>query len=365
MMRVGVLIHRCTGGGAERVAGEVSRLLDEQGLQVYFCTFFQDEEEYPFGGERISFPEERTGSLRILMSRMRWVRRIKREKKLDVMISFLPQANLINLLTGGSTIVSFRNNPEELSSGYQALFGLTLQWADRVVAISKGVEQSLLRLYPGVYGKTTVIYNPLGTFAIQKRNLRPVKKILTVGRLVSQKAQYRLIEAFLRVAQTRPELTLRIFGEGSLRSQLEAHAKATDVAERIEIHSFTHEIEREYAEADLFVLSSDYEGFGNVILEGLAKGLPVIATDCPYGPREILAPDTAVTETASKMEIHQFGILIPLGDEEETIAYLAEAIVRVCDDRELRERLNRQGPKRAAEFSREEIGQVWRRLLNL
>ncbi len=364
-MRVGILIHKCSGGGAERVAGEVSRLLDEQGLEVVFFTFFQRKEEYPFGGERVSFPEERTGSLLTLWNRIRWVRRMKREKKIDVMISFLPQANLINLITGGRTIVSFRNNPEELSSGYQAIFGLTLHWADRVVAVSKGVEASLVKYYPAVRGKTTTIYNPLGDFAIQERNLRPVRRILSIGRLESQKAHHRLIEAFGQIAPYRPELTLRIFGEGSLSRQLEIQAEATGFGDRIELLPFTYEIENEYNQADLFVLASDYEGFGNVLLESLAKGLPVISTDCPYGPREILAPETAVTDRANQMEIHEFGILTPLGvAEEETIAQLATAICRLCDDEELRGRLNRQGPKRAKDFSREEIGQVWRRLLN-
>lgn len=364
-MKIGILVHKCSGGGAERVAGEVSRLLDEQGVEVVFFTFFQEKVEYPFGGERVSFPEERRGSLLTLWNRTRWVRKMKREKKIDVMISFLPQANLINLLTGGRTVLSIRNNPSKLSSGYQALFGLTLHWADRVVAVSKGVEENLLKAYPAIRGKTTTIYNPLGNFTIQERNLRPVKRILSAGRLESQKAQYRLIEAFSRLAETRPELTLRILGEGSLHKTLTAQAEATDYGDRIEILPYTAEIEREYEEADLFVLASDYEGFGNVLLESLAKGLPVISVDCPYGPRELLAPGTAMSEQAKKMEIHAFGILTPLCEEEEgTIAVLAEAIVRVCDDEDLRGRLNRQGPKRAKDFSREEIGQTWRRVLN-
>lgn len=365
-MRVGVLIYKCKGGGAERVAGEVSRLLDEQGMEVYFCTFFQSREEYPHAGRRLSFPQEKSGSIVTVFRRIQWVRQIKKKHQLDVMISFLPQANLINILTGGHTVVSFRNNPEvELSSLYQAIFGLVLPYASRIVAVSKGVEESLKRRYPAIHGKTTTIYNPLGDFTVEARSLRPVRQILSVGRLEAQKGQKRLIAAFAKAAETRPELTLRIFGEGRLEPALKAQAQATGFADRIEILPFTHEIEREYKEADLFVLASDYEGFGNVILEALAKGLPVIATDCRFGPREILAPGTPVTDQVKKMEIHEFGILTPLcTKEEESIAQLTDAICRLCDDDELRARLNRQGTKRAQDFHREEIGQVWRRLIN-
>lgn len=363
-MRVGVLVHKCSGGGAERVAGQVSRLLDEQGVDVFFFTFFQREEEYPFAGERVSFPEERTRSLSTMWKRMRWVKKMKREKKLDVMISFLPQANLINLITGGRAIVSIRNNPDKLSSSYKALFALTLHRADRVVAVSKGVEENLIRQYPAIRGRTTTIYSPLGNFNSQERSLRPVKRILTVGRLESQKAQSRLIEAFSRIAIHRPELSLRIIGEGSLKEQLKAQAQATGFGNRIEFLPYITAIEQEYEAADLMVMTSDYEGLSNVLLESLAKGLPVISTDCPYGSRELMAPGTDVSQSAKQMEIHAFGILTPLREEEDTIAAVAKAMVRLCDDEDLRSRLNREGPKRVKDFSREEIGQVWRRLLN-
>ena len=365
-MRVGILVHKCSGGGAERIAGEVSRLLDQQGMEVYFCTFFQKQDEYPYGGTRLNFPKEKAGSVQTLFKRIQWVRQIKKDHQLDVMISFLPQANLINIITGGKSVVSFRNNPQaELSSLYQAAFGLLLPHATRIVAISKGVEANLKQRYPAIHGKTTTIYNPLCSFEAEEKLRQPLKRILTVGRLQAQKGHSRLIEAFAQVAENRPDLTLRIRGEGKLKEALQAQAEQSGFTDRIEILPFTHEIEEEYRQADLFVLASDYEGFGNVILEALAKGVPVIATDCPYGPREILAPGTEITEKASKMEIHEFGVLTPLCQKEaDTITQMAQAIGRLCDDDDMRFRLNRVGPDRAKDFSREEIGLIWRRLLS-
>ena len=364
-MKVGILIHKCSGGGAERVASEISLLLVEQGVEVYFLTFFKEDKEYPHAGVRLSFEQEKTGSLLVLFMRLRWVRRLKREQKLDAVISFLPEANLINLLTGGDTILSFRNNPESLSTAYKMLFGLTLHGAKRIVAISKGVEDCLIRMYPAVRGKTTTIYNPIAPFSAYERPIRSVKRIIHVGRLSNQKAQQHLLEAFRILAPTRPELMLRMIGNGVRKEEFERWIQENDLADRVEMIPFTWEIEREYEEADLLVLCSVYEGFGNVITEALTKGLPVISTDCPFGPREILAPTTLVNEVAKQVEIHEFGILTPWDDGEETAKCLAKAIARVIDDDELRIRLQEWGPKRAKDFSREKVGQAWRRILNM
>lgn len=364
-MRVGILIHKCSGGGAERVAGEISRLLDDQGMEVFFCTFFKEAEEYPYAGDRISFWEEKHGSAITFLKRIQWIRKVKREKKLDVMISLLPQANLINLLTGGRAIVSFRNDPASLSSIYRAAFRLTLRRAEKAVAVSKGVEEELKREYPAICGKTTTIYSPARFAPVDKRNPRRIKRILAVGRLEEQKAHSRMIEAFAAIAKTRPELSLRIIGEGSQRNMLLEQVKALGLEARVEILPFTPAIRQEYLEADLLVLASRHEGLSNVLLEALAMGLPVVATDCPYGSREILAPATPVTERARRVEIHEFGVLSPLlAPEEETIEHLSRAMRRVLEDEELQSRLTKSGPKRLADFSGEEIGRVWRRLIN-
>ena len=364
-MRVGILIHKCSGGGAERVAGEISRLLDEQGMDVFFFTFFKEEEEYPYAGERVSFGEEKRGSAATFLKRIEWIRKVKIEKKLDVMISFLPQANLINLVTGGRAIVSFRNDPASLSSGYRAAFGLTLHWAEKAVAVSKGVEEELKREYPAIRGKTTTIYSPARFAPVENRNLRRIKRILAVGRLEEQKAHSRIIEAFAALVKTRPELTLRIIGEGTQRGALLEQVKRLGVEARVEILPFTPAIRQEYLDADLLVLASRHEGLSNVLMEALAMGLPVVATDCPYGSRELLAPATPVAERASRVEIHEFGVLSPLlTTEEETIEHLTRAMRRVLEDEELQSRLTTSGPKRLADFSGEEIGRVWRRLIN-
>lgn len=364
-MRVGILVHKCSGGGAERVAGELSRLLDEAGCQVFFCTFFREEDEYSFAGERIHFSEEKRGSLFTVLARLKWVGQTKRDRGLDVMISFLPQANVINLLTGARTIVSFRNDPASLPSVYKILFGLILHRAEKIVAVSRGVEEAVKREYPAVHGKTTTIYSPARFKSIEKRPIRQMRMILSVGRLEEQKAHHRTIAAFAALAKSRPGLILRIFGEGSLKSQLQAQAEATGFGDRIEILPFKKEIQQDYLQADLLVLASNHEGLSNVLVEALAMGLPIVATDCPYGSRELVAPATPIAERATQIEEHEFGVLSPLlANEDQTIEALTKAIKKVLDDQELQAKLTVQGPKRAADFSGEEIAKIWRRLIN-
>jgi glycosyltransferase involved in cell wall biosynthesis len=139
-------------------------------------------------------------------------------------------------------------------------------------------------------------------------------RILTVGSLKEQKNHALLIRAFARLARERPA-RLMILGEGELRPALEALAEAEGVGDRVLMPGFAADPWPYYASADLFVLSSDYEGFGLVLVEAMRSGLKVVSTDCEAGPREILADG-------------RYGRLVPCGDVEA----LAEAMAEALDD---------------------------------
>lgn len=193
--------------------------------------------------------------------------------------------------------------------------------ADGAVAISKGVGDDLAAHAGIVPERLTVIYNPINVEAVQRaarddpghpwlRDSIPV--ILAVGRLTYQKDFSTLLRAFARLRAMRPA-RLIVLGQGEDRAALDSLAAGLGVAGDVAFPGYTTNPFAYMARAQVFVLSSRWEGFGNVLVEALACGLPVVSTDCPSGPREIL-DDGA------------FGALVPVGDDRAMAAAIAEAI---------------------------------------
>lgn len=177
---------------------------------------------------------------------------------------------------------------------------LLYRLADKLIAVSKGSARDLSRL-AGVPVDT--IYNPIVPIGAGPAvaSAWPLgRRILAAGSLKEQKNHLLLIEA---ISLLNPELdaSLVIIGEGSLRGLLEDRVKQLGLQSRIRMPGYMTDPSPYFRAAELFVLSSDYEGFGNVIVEALSAGLPVVSTDCPDGPGEIL-------------DDGQFGILTPCGD---------------------------------------------------
>ena len=195
--------------------------------------------------------------------------------------------------------------------------------ADAVVTVSQGVAEDLRTLI-GIPGKEiTTIYNPVVTAAVeagarkdpQHPWLRPGEPpvILAIGKLKKQKDFTNLLHAFQQVRSNRIA-RLIILGEGNERPRLQRLARRLGVAEDVDLHGFDSNPFAYLARASLFVLSSAWEGFGNVLVEAMACGCPVVSTDCPSGPSEIL-------------EGGRFGPLVPVG----VSAALAAAIERRLD----------------------------------
>jgi glycosyltransferase involved in cell wall biosynthesis len=152
--------------------------------------------------------------------------------------------------------------------------------------------------------------------------------------LKDEKNQALLFHAFALLLET-VDARLMLLGEGPLRGKLEALSRKLGVADKIVMPGFVTDPAPFYRTADLFVLSSDYEGFGNVIVEALACGLPAVSTDCPSGPAEIL-------------ENGRFGQLTPVGDAVALADAMAESLAAEHDREALRRRAADFSPARAA-----------------
>ncbi|MFN3591959.1 MAG: glycosyltransferase, partial [Thermaurantiacus sp.] len=153
-------------------------------------------------------------------------------------------------------------------------------------------------------------------------------RILTAGRMKPQKNHALLIRAFARLEL--PSARLAILGDGRSEAATRALVAEMDLQTRVLMPGFVADPGPWLRSADLFVLSSDYEGFGNVLVEALAAGLPIVSTDCPFGPAEIL-------------EHGCYGRLVPVGDEGALAAAMADALAEDHDRAALR--------RRAADFA--------------
>ena len=207
----------------------------------------------------------------------------------------------------------------------RVLAALMRRWypsADAVVTVSAGVADDVARWTPVPPSRIEVIFNAVLTASFEERLRRPVEHpwfsdggppvVVTIARLSRQKDLPTLLEALRLLREERP-VRLMVLGDGPRRSEVEAAVRRLGIEDDVWLPGFVEVPQPYLAHADLFVLSSRYEGFGNVLVEALAAGLPVVATDCPHGPREVLRDG-------------ELGRLVAVGDAAALARSMGEAL---------------------------------------
>jgi glycosyltransferase involved in cell wall biosynthesis len=333
------------GGGAERMMVHLANAFVKRGIQVDLVLVravgaYQDEV-----AEEVRIIDLQAS--RILTALPKLVRYLRTHRP-EAMLSTLTFANVVatwacrwvchppRLVLREANTVSAISGP---SSGLKNrliphLIGCFYPRADQVVTISKGAQEDLIKVSGLPSQALTTIYNPVVTKELTEKaqdlpnhpwfveGTLPI--ILAVGRLEPQKNFETLIRAFRRVHDEK-EARLLILGEGGERERLESLVHSLSLTDDVDIPGFVANPFCYMANSDLFVLSSRFEGLGNVLVEAMATGCPVVSTDCPSGPKEIL-------------EDGQWGTLVPVGDEEALATAILDAIDSPrCSD-ELRKR---------------------------
>ena len=222
--------------------------------------------------------------------------------------------------------------------------GLANRLADVSIGVSEGVAKEVASLSFLSKERVKTVYNPIPgcKFSSQVR-LNQVReqwnkgqglRLLTVGRLKEAKNHRLLITAFSRLKNR--DTRLMLVGSGELEENLRSYSNDLGISERIIFAGYQTDLAAFYETADLFVLSSDREGFGNVLVEALSYGTPVVSTDCNYGPREILCDGV-------------YGILVPVKNVDALVRAIEAALDdRVCDINKLKERAKEFLPKKIA-----------------
>lgn len=321
------------GGGVERMKINLAAVLLRQGCEVTFVLHRAEGALLPMlpPGARIhSLEAGRT------LAALRPLARFLRRERPEVMLCSMGHNNIMALwarrLAGGNckVVVSQHNamSSESAAMGnwqhraLPVLCRMFFGWADAIVAVSQGVADDMAAVTGIARERIRVIYNPVVDAGFDDRAgeepdhpwLAPGQPPVFVGmgRLTPQKDFPTLIRAFARLPDSLGARLL-ILGEGPLRAELEALICALGLGGRAALAGFQANPLPYLRRSAAFVLSSRYEGFGNVIVEALACGAPVVSTDCPYGPAEIL-------------ENGRFGRLTPVGDPEALAAAMTAAL---------------------------------------
>jgi glycosyltransferase involved in cell wall biosynthesis len=362
-MRLTLVAPSLSGGGAERAVVLIAEGFLKKGHKVSVVTLAGTETDFyalPDGSHRLALNIAGKSPTIIHalwnnMYRLGVLRQAIRSLQPEVVISFLDQTNILTLLALSKTsypvIVNEQNNPV-IATGelWKKLRRLTYPHSASVVSASQGVDYYFDWL-PKT--KRAVIYNPLMPLKDDpsKINLikdaNPDKKwVIAMGRLVYQKGFDILLSAFHKIAGRHSDWQLLILGEGELRPELEDLRQSLGLTDQVLFPGFISNPFPVLKNSKLFVLSSRFEGFGNVLIEAMACGLPVISTDCPSGPREIIHDEVD-------------GLLVPNEDANA----LAAAMDRLMSDEAERQRLAARAPEVAERFSLEKVIGIWEELI--
>lgn len=330
MADIAFIIPTLSGGGAERV---ITTLANSIGEDVDVIVFHRVENEYPCSQNIIdlAIPGAASipGKLKNLAIRSSKIYQLKKRHKYKKIISFLDNPNLVNVLTkkkGQQTILSIRNfQSKEFSGTKKSLHKFVVKYfynmADAIVVTSEGVRQDMIGNFGIAHSKVKVIYNPIdqelisnlsGKRAVSEAGQKNEIKLITVGRLVEQKAHAALLRALAKYKERNAalSLSLTIIGEGAEKENLVKLAKQLGLEDNIKFLPFQKNPFQFLVQADIFILSSKFEGFPNAMVEAIACGLPVISSDCEAGPREILAPEISLDKTMAYPYSNNNGILI-------------------------------------------------------
>ena len=336
-------------GGAERQLVLLSNQLAECGHNVTLCVLNENKAPYRVN-EQVKVidlsPKEGTGRLRI-WRRFRAFKKVVKSIQPDIIINYNLQSAYfclgISREVRGKVVYSERGDPydNEYSGLLRRVRDLTVARMDGLVFQSECARD----FFPEKVRKKSVIIHNSVNVSREKYpipNIRE-KRIVNVGRLHPQKNQHLLIDAFAKIAGEISDYMLEIYGDGPLRHELQLQIEELGLEKRITIYPSRNDIWDCIYCASIFVLTSDYEGMPNALMEAMALGIPCVSTDCrPGGARTLI--ENGVN-----------GILTPCRDENE----LASSIKKVLYNKELSNTLAQNARKVVLCHNNEVIFKRW------
>ena len=394
--KVLLIIPEMTTGGAQRSLANLSLELG-QFFQVWIVVFNQESPVvYKHGGKLLSLDvvPGKSWYSKVISFRKRIARlkKIKKEFAVDIALSFLEGADYVNVLSRykEKIILSIRGSKIHDEIMHESFFWLRskifiprlYQKADALVAVNEGIANELHAYYGLSKDKIHTIGNFYDVEAISKllreprtkdlENLFQHQVLVSTGRLNKEKGLDYIIKIFAKLKGTLPDVKLVVVGDGPEKERLILLSKQLGLKSSVQQEwtkipdvVFTGNqgnVFKFLNKSSLYIVNSSSEGFPNGLVEAMLCHVPVVSSNCPYGPAEIMAPGSKSDVEA--VQITNYGVLMPIAKSDETVNIWVDNISQLLKNDSLRKKLAENAFVRASEFNKENVLDRWLKLIH-
>lgn len=373
---VAILIPQLHHGGAERAVSRLAPALARY-YQVVIFTFSQTPGDYVVQGVPVYSLEAPPllGEAPLVrafqvLKRARRLNEVKKRLGVDLIYSFGDSANLVSVLSADCIRVASVRGHARLAHPAWSLTAIlkaaVFRESNAVVAVSRRMRETLISRYYVKPGRAYSIYNGydfglLADTGLPTSSTPDAPTLVSMGTYRHEKGYWHLISAMRLLRVQYPDIKLTLMGADPIghRRELEGVVTRYGLQDIVSLNMFAADPFEELRRHSVYVLCSISEGFPNALVEAMSCGLPVVATDCMTGPREILAPSEPISSRATSVELHEYGILVPPlpgysdwhgVDDERHVAQLAKAIDMMLQDPSRMRMYTERSVNRASDF---------------
>lgn len=346
--RVVFIVPSLKSGGAERVIVTLANYLSKN-YKVEIWMMVDTQVEYSLSEDvqvDMSYSDIKKGGI----TRIVWLVNMLKKNRSTVVISFMTKLNLYAIvaakLANVKVIVSERNDPSKtISSKYNGIRDLLYGQVDKIVFQTDGAMRFFSKK---VQRNGCIILNPLRENIPETYEGVRKKNIVTISRLHPQKNLKLMIDAFDTFGINHPDYRLIIYGNGPMEEELKIYAREKGLADKVIFAGVDEDVLQKIRDATMFVITSNFEGLSNALLEAMSIGLPCISTDSPPG--------------GARMVINngKNGILVPVGDKDE----LVKAMNRIASDAEFAGNIGKKASDIREKIGEEIICEQWKKLIS-
>lgn len=339
------------GGGAERVMSVVANYLDNKGYEVSFIMLRRVAEAYELNKSIKRYYRDKKKN-RDFIGEIKYLHNFEKQNPDAIFVSFFTHQSLYTILasigTKAKVIVSERNDPEKTVSGIAMKLARNFLYGcakcKYVVFQTEGAKKYF---NSKIQKKGVIILNPIKENLPEHKNEKVQHRIVSIGRLNLQKNYALLIDAFSLFSQKHDDYKLEIYGQGELESTLKDQVRKLGIEDKVVFEGFRNDVHKQVVDAAMFVISSDYEGLSNALLEAMAMGLPCISTDSPPGGARMIIKNG------------ENGLLVPVGNKEK----LTQAMDTIACNVEMAEKMGKEATKLRVILSEDRICKLWENLI--
>lgn len=345
---IAIAIPSLAMGGAERVASELANEFINCGMNVTFILLDKNEVFYKLDEKiKIYFNSYNKNQNSFLKNR----ERIKSFKKfiidntIDVVISFLTSANILSILatknTNAKVYISERSDPNKINKKVKFAIDFLYRFCDGAIFQTKDAKKCFSKR---IQKKSSVIGNPIKSNLPKWKDVKVHdESIVTAVRLEKSKNIPMLLDAFLKLQKVYPNYKLIIFGDGPEYENIKERSKSLGLEKNVILKGRDNKWHQKAIYSSIFVLSSDYEGMSNSLLEALAMGMPIVSTDHPIGgAREVIKNG-------------KNGFLVPVNDAKA----FSNKLLEIISNKEMQNSLSREAEKIKQTMNVQKIAKSW------